>query len=89
MDRKHPSVRWGVLKNLGTEAIATVPFLMRLLRHDDWKIQVESAAVLGQIGSGARESLPLLREFLDHSNEKTRQAAIDAITRIESGDPGY
>jgi vesicle coat complex subunit len=62
-----------------------VPALIKLLKHKDENIRIVAIAILGQIGEGATEAIPLLEEVLKdrrEENEDSRIMVVDALGKI-------
>jgi HEAT repeat protein len=62
-----------------------VPALIKLLKHQDENIRIVTIAILGQIGEGATEAIPLLEEVLKdrrEENENSRIIVVDALGKM-------
>jgi HEAT repeat protein len=57
--------------------------LTRDLQHRDWQKRRAAAEQLGRLGAAADEAVPALIEALADAHEAVRQAAADALGRIE------
>ncbi|MEX1094870.1 MAG: HEAT repeat domain-containing protein [Planctomycetales bacterium] len=69
---------------LGEDGKVAVPVLIRQLRHDSAYVRQATAETMGQIGAGARDALPILRELRNDASRFVRWQAEDAILRIDS-----
>ena len=62
-----------------------VPALMKLLKHQDENVRIVAIAILGEIGKGATEAIPLLEEVLKdrrEENENIRIVVVDALGKM-------
>ncbi len=59
--------------------------LLEFLKDNDPGIREDAAGWLGAIGRPAKDALPELRKLLKDADTKVRNAAEDAIKKIESG----
>lgn len=50
---------------------------------DEWTLVVHAAGLLGSIGAEASEAIPQLQELIEHEDENVREAAENALQRIE------
>lgn len=81
-----PGVRaWAAqdISDMGAAAAAAVPGLRALLHRPDPESRGNACRALGEIGAGARDALPDLRDARNDSSPEVRQAARDAVTRID------
>jgi HEAT repeat protein len=60
-----------------------IPQLLVFLRHANAEVRKQAATILGQIGPDAKESLPALSLLLQDKDQLVRDAAQEAIKRIE------
>jgi hypothetical protein len=65
--------------------VGLIPSLHKFLMSDESAVRQWAAILLGQMGSGARETLPTLSRLLYDENQKVRDAAQEAIKRITEG----
>jgi HEAT repeat protein len=72
------------LGEIGPSAGAAIPELVNGLKHTDWTLRQHAAMALGNIG--ADDALPALTEALKDEHEKVRQAATEALQKIQ-GNP--
>jgi hypothetical protein len=72
-----------VLQNVGDEAAAAVPSLVRLLHsdalRDESAVRVEAIEALGCIGPAAEHSIPLLREIAGRQEQRARRTDSPAV----------
>ena len=62
-----------------------VPALIKLLKHKDENIRIVAIAILGEIGEGATEAIPLLEEVLKdrrEENENSQIMVVDALGKM-------
>ena len=71
------------ISDIGADAARAVPHLRALLRSPDAESRGTACGALGAIGFAARGALPDLQQALDDPSPAVRQAAHDAITRID------
>jgi HEAT repeat protein len=71
------------ISDIGADAARAVPHLRALLRSPDAESRGTACGALGAIGFAARGALPDLQRALDDPSPAVRQAARDAITRID------
>ena len=71
-----------VLAEMGPAAKSAVPDLIEALGKDE-SAQIPAAEALGSIGPDARAALEALRKLLEHEEPEVRDAAREAIQRIE------
>jgi HEAT repeat protein len=60
-----------------------VPALTESLKDPDARIRYYAAKALGKIGPDARNAVSALKSAMQDNDKDTRQAATDAIKRIE------
>jgi len=60
-----------------------IPLLITALRHTDATTRRTAAIILGKIGPDAKEALPALRVLLLDDDQPVRDAAQEAITKID------
>ncbi len=75
-----------LLANLGRHAVAEVPAVVKMLKHEDEETRREAAHVLGRIGSGARAAVPDLMALLGDDAPNVRSEAIESLGQIGFGD---
>ncbi len=66
----------------GSEAKA-IPLLRAALKDREWSIRFAAASALGRIGPAAKEALPALWPLLHDEDPIVRDAAREAIKKIE------
>lgn len=71
------------ISDMGPAAAAAVPHLRTMLQSPDAESRGTACSALGAIGFPARDSLSDLQRALNDSSPQVRQAARDAITRID------
>lgn len=71
------------ISDMGAAAATAVPHLRALLQSPDAETRGTACSALGAIGFPARDSLSDLQRALNDSSPQVRQAARDAITRID------
>ena len=64
-------------------AMKVTPHLLALLSHANAAVRKKAATILGEIGPDAKESLPALSLLLQDQDQSVRDAAKEAIKRIE------
>ncbi len=64
----------------------SVPYLVTALDDDGWYVAHSAALLLGGIGPHARGAIPALTTALRHESESVRNAAADALKKIQ-GEP--
>jgi len=72
-----------VLAQIGTDAKAAVPALIKSLDAQDIEIQGSSAYALGKIGPAASEAVPKLRQLLEGNDELARRVSVWALLKIQ------
>lgn len=65
---------------------AAVPELINLLNHEDWRIRVVAAYILGEIRAVSVDAIQKLIEASQDTNENVRYGAISALGKIDSSD---
>ena len=65
------------------DAKKVIPQLLAFLQHANAEVRKTAATLLGQMGPDAKESLPALSLLLQDQNQLVRDAAQEAIKRIE------
>jgi HEAT repeat protein len=60
-----------------------VPALIEALQSDMWDIKTVSARDLGSLGPKAKAAIPELRKALGHNKDLVREAAADALKKID------
>jgi HEAT repeat protein len=73
-----------VVGELGPKGKAAVPMLRKNLNTEDVKLCIASVNALGDIGPTAQSAVPALRELLRSENRAVRDAAAQALKRIEA-----
>lgn len=68
------------LRQFGAEAVS---YLIKALKSSDSRIRSNAARTLGEVGPGAKDSVPDLIEALQDSDENVGHAAIDALERMK------
>ena len=61
----------------------SVPCLVTALDDEGWYVARSAALLLGSIGSNARGAIPALTTALRHESESVRDAAADALKKIQ------
>jgi HEAT repeat protein len=74
----------GTSKEPSNAPSPSVQCYTRLLEDPYPIVQVHAARALGQLGSLAKTALPALRRLLRSGNCDVREAARDALSRIET-----
>jgi HEAT repeat protein len=69
---------------IGAEAAASVPALIRVLQHGDALVRCAANEVLGRIGPKAKPAVPVLLDALKDENARVRCSAIVALGLIGS-----
>jgi HEAT repeat protein len=66
-----------------------VPSLVELLSHDNFEVRAQSASILGRIGPGAEEAVPVLTGIYQNENEHdaARREAYNALRHITGKKP--
>ena len=67
------------LSRIGAPA---VPLLIQTLQRPDAEVRLKAIAILGRMGSGAKEAVPELVRLLNDPNEQIRKAAALTLGRI-------
>ena len=62
-----------------------VPYMISLLKDDDWEMRRGGAWMLGRLGPDARDAVPALTEALNDTNAAVRMKAAEAIKKIVGG----
>ncbi len=60
-----------------------VPYMIALLKDDDWEMRCGSAWMLGKLGPDAKDAIPALTEALNDSSEAVRINAAEDLKRIK------
>jgi HEAT repeat protein len=68
------------LRNIGPAAL---PYLIRAVKNHDSTVRMWAAITLGEMGKWAAEAIPVLQAALTDSDNNVRQAAQEAIEKIE------
>lgn len=72
------------LSRMGPDAREAVPYMIALLRDENWLlIPPVAATALGNLGAVAKEAVPALNECLSSRHRGLRQAAAIALEKIE------
>lgn len=69
-------------------ALVTLPYLLDLLRDEHGLSRPTAASALGELGSNAKEAVPLLMAVRDSLDPALRDAASEALKRIGLAAPG-
>ncbi|HEX4646654.1 MAG TPA: HEAT repeat domain-containing protein, partial [Verrucomicrobiae bacterium] len=79
--------RWAAASFLGScgpEAVNATPILAEILRKDgNNRMRAKAAMTLGQIGPAAKEAVPALRQALEDEYKNVREAAAEALKKIQ------
>jgi HEAT repeat protein len=59
-----------------------VPYIIPLLKDDDWEMRRGGAWLLGKVGPDAKDAVPALTEALNDTNAAVRMKAAEAIKKI-------
>jgi len=62
-----------------------VPYMISLLKDDDWEMRRGAAWILGKAGPEAKNALPALTEALNDSNPAVRTKAAEALKKVKGG----
>jgi HEAT repeat protein len=84
------SSRWATLELLScirSEAKQTAPAIARFLRHDNERLRAKAAETLGRLGPVVQEYAGEIRTLLGDDWLMVREAATNALKRIESQRP--
>jgi len=73
------------LPSFGTNGLAALPDLVRLLGDNDIDVVAHSAGALGKFGPAASSALPTLTPLTTNATALVRRSAAVAIWRIKSG----
>jgi HEAT repeat protein len=71
------------LGRIGPAARSAVPALTEALRDVEWTVRRQSAISLGEIGSDAAPAVPALQRLGKDPDRLVRQAAKDALTKVQ------
>jgi HEAT repeat protein len=71
------------LGEIGPDAKAAIPLLIKSIRDRDEYVSIYSADALGAIGSSASAAVPLLAEALTDPDRRVREAARKALQKID------
>ena len=75
-------------QSYGTDAKSLIPLLTERLKADtDFEVRIVIVEELGSLGAEGKEALPALREARRDPQIKVREAAAEAIKRIEKPTP--
>ncbi len=62
-----------------------VPYMISLLKDDDWEMRRGAAWILGKVGPDAKDAVPALTEALNDTNAAVRMKAAEALKKIAGG----
>ena len=74
----------GLMPGLARETTGTVALLLRATGHPSERIRGQLAIALGQMGSPAREAIPVLRQLQTDEWHNVREAATNALRLLEA-----
>jgi HEAT repeat protein len=80
----HPEVRRGAGRALQQTGPATIPFLIKALRHDNSLVREKSARLLYGFAPKAQKAIPALTEALKDSDAFVRQWVATALENLAS-----
>jgi len=62
-----------------------VPYMISLLKDDEWEMRRGAAWILGEVGPEAKDAVPALTEALNDSNPEVRTRAAEALKKVKGG----
>lgn len=71
---------------LSAQGAAAVPYLLELLRSEDWPLRAAAADILGDVGRPAGNAVPFLVDSLADDSEWVRRNAAEALGNIGSAE---
>jgi len=71
---------------LSAQGAAAVPYLLELLRSEDWPLRAAAADILGDTGRPAGNAVPFLIDSLEDDSEWVRRNAAEALGNIGSAE---
>ena len=63
-----------------------VPYMISLLKDDDWEMRGGSAWILGKVGPDAKDAVPALTESLHDTNAVVRRKAAESLKKIQGAE---
>jgi len=65
-----------------------VPYMITVLKDDNWEMRRGAAWILGKVGPAAKDAIPALTEALNDTNAVVRKKAAESLKKIkgEKGD---
>jgi HEAT repeat protein len=87
LKNEREGIRWDAasfLGECGSEASSAVPDLVEMLRNDSKsRLRARAATALGQIGPDAKTAIPALKRALQDESQNVRDAAAEALKKID------